>query len=68
MKTNAEAEENPQKVKVEFNYEFLDDYYVKPSKEEMIHLGSSGMNKEGTKEWRPKFSTKDHPLALMVSY
>ena len=68
MKTNAEAEENPQKVKVEFNYEFLDDYYVEPSKEEMIHLGSSGMNKEDIKEWRLKFSTKDHPLALMVSY
>lgn len=68
MDTNAEAEENPQKVKVEFNYEFLDDYYVEPSKEEMVQLGSSGMNNEEIKEWRPKFSTEDHPLALMVGY
>ena len=69
METNAESEEDPKKVEVEFNYEFLDDYYVEPSKEELLRLGSSGVNKEtNEKEWQPNFSTKDHPLALMVSY
>ena len=68
MKTNAESEEDPKKVEVKFNYEFLDDYYVEPSKEKRNHSGSSCGNEEDKKEWRLKFSTIDHPLALMVSY
>ena len=66
METNAESEEDPKQVEVEFNYEFLDDIYVNPSKEELIRLDSSGVNKED-REW-PNFSFKDHPLALMVRY
>ena len=67
METNARLEEDPTKVFIEFNYEFLDSYHVEPPKEERIHSGSHGVKQEDNKEWRLKFSTKGHPLALMVN-
>ena len=67
METNAGSEEDPRKVFIKFNYEFLDSYPVQPSKEEMIHLGSRRVKQDDSKEWRLKFSTKGYPLALMVN-
>ena len=70
MWINAEWDEDPTKVEVQFNYEFLDDYRDESSEEswtEMILSCFSSVGTEDENEWRPKYSAKDHPLALMVS-
>ena len=68
--TNAEWDEDPRKAEVQFNYEFLDDYDDEPSKEswtEMVLSCFSPVDTEDENGWKPKFSAKNHPLALMVS-
>ena len=54
MKTSNEYDWNKAMIWVYFDYELLDDFSVEPTSESMV-------------EWWPKFSAKDHPLALMVS-
>ena len=54
VKTSNEHDQNKRMDWAYFDYEFLDDVCVEPSKESLI-------------EWRPKFSAKDHPLVQMVS-
>lgn len=61
------------KVKVGFNYEFLDDYRDEPSQELESHTertasNSSSENTEDKNKWGPEFSAKNHPLAQMVSW
>ena len=61
------------KVKVGFNYEFLDDYRDEPSQELESHTerttsNSSSENTENKNKWGPEFSAKNHPLAQMVSW
>ena len=56
IETNAVSEEDPTKIEVEFNYEFLED-----------ETGRQDRKKEWIKQWKTNKGEK-HPLALMVSY
>ena len=67
--TNAMWITDPTKVRVEFNYEFLDDYRDEPLKQwgktKIPSFASVGAKDQN--QGRPVFSAKDHPLTLMVS-
>ena len=68
-----------EQYKVEFIYEFLDDYNDKPFWQNTAEDPDSGADANSVNEvennkglaakWGPKgFSRRKHPLALMVSY
>ena len=68
METNAESEDDPNKIKVEFNYEFLDDKICSKTEGQTQDKEDKNSCSKFFKECKKQWKIEEHPLALMVSY